>query len=430
MSQARFTVRQEYSAPPSSPLASASGLATLVYRSRAIAHFGPVELQTLLAAAQANNRREAITGLIVYDAPYFFQWLEGPAQSIFRVMELIRSDPRHTDLEILEQKPIATRVFADWDLKLATRSPKGNIWRHDVVYPKLETLKELRRHPETAPALMATLARHAAPSPAGMLHNSDPMSPGGSLLEGLIHNAVLPELIARHAHPLAAYEPDTKVLELAELLLASDSAAALDLIHEQLGDGRSPLPLFTSLLEPAARRLGDLWRQDVCSELDLTIGLSHLQSAVRLLAADWLPALPMQALPPAVLVVPLPGELHGLGAALDSEAMWHEGWSPQAEFPRDDAALRKILSAGWFDVLDLSLSVALRREHWLPRITETVRLARRAARNPAMIITVGGRLFAEHAASAADVAASSAIVTAAEITEDILRTMGAAARPA
>jgi hypothetical protein len=239
----------------------------------------------------------------------------------------------------------------------------------------------------------------------------------------LIHTAVIPELIARRT-----VIRDSRVEELADLLLASDSSAALDLIHEQLGDGNSPLPLYTRLLEPAARRLGDLWRQDVCSEFDLTIGLSHLQTAVRLLAADSLPPLPMQALPPAVLVVPLPGELHGLGAALDSEAMWYEGWSPQAEFPRDDAALRKILTGGWFDVLDVSLSVALRREHWLPRLAETIRLARRASRNPALVVTVGGRVFSEHAAGPQDVQANAAHGTASDVTTDILRMLASPER--
>jgi len=424
MSQAQLSARQERFEASHLRPASETSLLTLVYRSLAVAPLGQVELQALLQGAQARNRREAITGLIVYDHPHLYQWLEGPQESVFRVMETIQSDTRHTDIQILSRRPIPARVFGDWSMKLATRDTDASIWRHDIVYPKLETLKELRRHPESAVALLATLSRNVeTPRQPGLLHNSAPSAPGGSLLEGLIHTAVIPELIARRT-----VIRDSRVEELADLLLASDSSAALDLIHEQLGDGNSPLPLYTRLLEPAARRLGDLWRQDVCSEFDLTIGLSHLQTAVRLLAADSLPPLPMQALPPAVLVVPLPGELHGLGAALDSEAMWYEGWSPQAEFPRDDAALRKILTGGWFDVLDVSLSVALRREHWLPRLAETIRLARRASRNPALVVTVGGRVFSEHAAGPQDVQANAAHGTASDVTTDILRMLASPER--
>jgi hypothetical protein len=155
----------------------------------------------------------------------------------------------------------------------------------------------------------------------------------------------------------------------------------------------------------------------------MTIALSHLQSAVRLLGAEFLqqPVSPAHA--PHVLVVPLPGELHGLGAALDSEAMWREGWSPQSEFPTDDDALQKLLNADWFDVLDLTMSVALQRKHWLLRLAETIRLARRASRNPGLIVMVGGRVFADEAAKGTDVAANASSTTASRITGDILRVL-------
>jgi hypothetical protein len=119
--------------------------------------------------------------------------------------------------------------------------------------------------------------------------------------------------------------------------------------------------------------------------------------------------------------VPLPGELHSLGAALDSEAMWHHGWSPQSEFPNDNADLQKLLKADWFDVLDLTMSVALQRQHWLPRLAETIRLARRASRNKNLIVMVGGRIFAEEAATGSNLGANGHTATASHIAGDILR---------
>jgi hypothetical protein len=113
--------------------------------------------------------------------------------------------------------------------------------------------------------------------------------------------------------------------------------------------------------------------------------------------------------------------LHSLGATLDSEAMWHEGWSPQSEFPNDNAALQKLLKADWFDVLDLTLSVALQRQHWLPRMAETVRLARRASRNQDLIVMVGGRIFADEDAAGSSVAANAHHATASHVAADILR---------
>jgi hypothetical protein len=106
--------------------------------------------------------------------------------------------------------------------------------------------------------------------------------------------------------------------------------------------------------------------------------------------------------------------------------MWRRGWSPQAEFPSDDEALQKILTAGWFDVLDLSLSVALRREHWLPRMAQTISLARRASRNPALVVLVGGRVFSERSDAAAGIEADAGSRTASDVTQEIIRSLEAA----
>jgi methanogenic corrinoid protein MtbC1 len=395
-------------------------LSTIVYRSRAKAPLRFSALRELAELAQQRNRIEDITGLMVYDFPCFYQWLEGPEASIERIMHSISRDPRHMDLEILSAKPIEQRVFSGWDMKLATR--------RDIVYPRLETVRELRRHPEAAPALLKTMAPQERTAQRGTPRKRDRVSQSAAMLESLIRTSVIPELLQRHG--AAALFPAPLILEkqsteLAGLLLAAEPDSALNLIREQIGRQRSAVPLYATLLEPAARRLGDLWLADSCSEFDMTIALSHLQSAVRLLGTEFLqhPLHPEHA--PHVLVVPLPGELHSLGAALNSEAMWHEGWSPQSEFPTDNAALQRLLKADWFDVLDLTLSVALQREHWLPRLAETIRLARRESRNPGLIVMVGGRLFADEAATGTDVAANGSSATASHITGDILRVMAA-----
>ncbi len=103
--------------------------------------------------------------------------------------------------------------------------------------------------------------------------------------------------------------------------------------------------------------------------------------------------------------------------------MWQQGWSPQSEFPADDHELEQILKDGWFDVLDLSLSTALTREHWLPRMATTIELARRASQNPDLIVVADGRAFYESSQAGAQVNADTTNRTAADITTDILNVM-------
>ncbi len=104
----------------------------------------------------------------------------------------------------------------------------------------------------------------------------------------------------------------------------------------------------------------------------------------------------------------------------NSEVLWNAGWTPHCEYPRDDHALEALVEATWFDVLDLSLSAAFRREQWLPRLQKTISAAREASQNPALVVVVGGRLFAEHLAVGAEVGADAASTTAVEVAKAIM----------
>ncbi len=422
MSHAQLLKRPEPYAATWQQSSARPSLSAFVYRSRAARPFSYPELQQLMRDAQSRNHEESLTGVMVYDEPYFYQWLEGPADSVERVRQSIKKDPRHLEIEVLRDKPISTRMFSGWDMKLATRAQQGGLWQRDVIYPSLTTITALRQDPGSVPDLLAKLGAGAAGRP-------DAAAQTGVILKNLIRTQILPELAVRHG--LAPVIPidlmDARVTELTDLLLASDAAGALELIHEQVDQGPSAVPLYASLLEPAARRLGDLLNHEGCNGLELTIALSRLQSAVRLLGVESLSPFSHHhgVAEPSVLVVPLPGEIHGLGAALDSEAMWQEGWSPQSEFPVNDEALQQIVRGHWFDVLDLSLSTALRREHWLERMAATIGLARRASMNPALIILAGGRVFAEDGATADTVGADGANKTASTIVEDIIQGMEA-----
>jgi len=106
------------------------------------------------------------------------------------------------------------------------------------------------------------------------------------------------------------------------------------------------------------------------------------------------------------------------------EVLRHAGWTPQCEYPSDDKALQDILAATWFDVLDLSLSAAFRREHWLPRLTNTIANARRASRNAALLVIVGGRIFGEVGTAGALVGADSANISACHVEHSVLQGLG------
>jgi hypothetical protein len=403
-------------------------LATVVYRSRAVAPLPGPALQHLVETAQSRNHGEAITGVMLYDDSHFFQWLEGPPEGVERVMHSIHHDPRHTDLEILAQRRSPARRFVGWDMKLAAPGARSLAWRDEVIEAPADIIENLRRQPAAAPSLLVKLM----PVPVTVVQPGAADAPHArvalgattaAVLKAVILHSVLPMLLEQHRLGGAGDEPPlihARAAELAELLVAPDQAASLDLIRELRGPGGEDRHLYAPLFEPAARQLGDLWNDDICTEFDVTLGLCRLQTAVRLLGADAPPAA-FQPSPPHVLVAPVPGELHQLVASLDSEWLWKAGWAPHIAFPATDDALEDLVSGEWVDVLDLSLSAAFRREDSLPRLARTIAQARRASRNPALVVVVGGRAFVEDRMAGLDVGADVASRSSQDVDRRIMQ---------
>lgn len=246
---------------------------------------------------------------------------------------------------------------------------------------------------------------------------------------------IIPRLFVKPSSPRddMPRETDARAIELARLLIGPDPDGAHALIQQRLGREKSPSALFTGLFEPAARSLGDLWSDDLCSEFDVTIGLCQLQSEMRRISFDRMAPPVTSAAQRAVLVAPQPGEPHLFGAALNAELLRQAGWSIHCEFPASDEALKELVGNGWYDAIDLSLSTALRREHWLPRMTETLRQVRRASRNPAIAVVVDGRVFTERPELAEQVGADAACESALQIealVQRVLMARYASRRPA
>jgi hypothetical protein len=396
---------------PSFPGDSAA-LTSIVYRSRAVAPLSDYDLYTLVQSAQAHNEAENITGLLLYDSGKFYQWVEGPPAAVAQLMKFIHSDNRHTDLEILSDKVIGTRQFPGWSMRLASRGVRSIHSVHNVVVPSTGTLAGLAG---AAPEQVAVvLAGFAAPQPEAPQKTNNPLQgPPSRNLRDVIVNTVLPEIVTKFTgQTQRAWPIDARALALAEFLTAADESAALTFLRT-LADGEGSIRhLYQTVVEPAARALGNFWAADLCSEFDVTVGLATLQRTIRIIHEEAPVPLVGGVMLPAVLIVPEPGEAHVLNAVLDADALWNSGWDPAAEFPASDEALQDMVAGSWFDALDLSLSAAFRREGSLAKVQTTITAARHASKNKALVVVVGGRIFSEDAARATQVGADGVTTTA------------------
>jgi hypothetical protein len=81
-------------------------------------------LRDILSVSQRNNRREEITGYLIYDKRWFLQILEGKRARIFSTYERIQNDVRHGGLTLVKTGPLLQRSFPSWDMGGSMRTPE------------------------------------------------------------------------------------------------------------------------------------------------------------------------------------------------------------------------------------------------------------------------------------------------------------------
>lgn len=133
-------------------------LSALVYRSRAVVPFADIDLYYLLAQARQRNQKLGVTGLMLYDRGFFFQWIEGTNEVLGRVWNIIRADPRHTDIVVLADQQITIQLFAGFGMQFAHRDRQHeNIEGFSVADPGL--LDDLHLNPAMIPNILAGFSR-------------------------------------------------------------------------------------------------------------------------------------------------------------------------------------------------------------------------------------------------------------------------------
>ena len=82
-----------------------------------LADDAPVRVVADIAVkARAINRQADLTGLLVFDGMHFCQQLEGCAREVEAAMARIQEDPRHRNVAVLHQGPLAKRRFSRFSL--------------------------------------------------------------------------------------------------------------------------------------------------------------------------------------------------------------------------------------------------------------------------------------------------------------------------
>jgi methanogenic corrinoid protein MtbC1 len=241
-------------------------------------------------------------------------------------------------------------------------------------------------------------------------------------LSEAIRSQVIPRLLSAHGcapHPIAASaslsrcaatpSPDpapNSTLDsaaIAHLCVRADGAAVEAACRGLLAEGLSRDGVFLERMAPAASLLGEFWRDDVYSFVEVGLGMCHLRQAFeRLRAEEADPLLGSDGF--SVLIAPAPGETHGFGAALIARLFTQAGWAVTAENPGDEQAILGQLRARRFELLGLSLNT----DRALEGLAGFVLKAKRESKNQNLIILLGGSLIAARPEIAREVGAIAA----------------------
>lgn len=214
----------------------------------------------------------------------------------------------------------------------------------------------------------------------------------------------------------ASHALNQQVKDLMDLVLQGDDLAINHLIVRLQEQGWQGDDILTHLIEPSARALGDAWLSDVCTEIDLTIGISMLQLAGHAVKHGLLPKSGGPGSQYRILLATEPGEPHALGTSLLADLFTDAGWQVDLAFPDTDQALMNQLASQKPDALDIGMSDSLSRASKLDSLRETVERSRFAAPDHLTVVSVGGRLFADAVATAESAGADYARKTTAGAT--------------
>jgi methanogenic corrinoid protein MtbC1 len=211
----------------------------------------------------------------------------------------------------------------------------------------------------------------------------------------LIETDIVPSLVGAHRdvtvdRAVIPYElPAETVEDFTALVLVEEAPSLRRFLESLRKDGASVETLYLGLMSSTARRLGELWEDDIIDFTSATIALWRLQQLLR----DFSPLFQNEAPKPSnghrALLLSTPGEQHNFGLAMLGEFLFRDGWSIAGGPGLTLEEIRAIVKTQFFSVVGFTLS----GDRGIAALTETIAVVRRHSCNRGIVVMVGGALF-------------------------------------
>jgi len=200
---------------------------------------------------------------------------------------------------------------------------------------------------------------------------------------------VLPKLVQQYQPTPQARTalPDAgRMRDFIALVLANDLHGCTGLIRDITADGATLPRICVDLLAPAARRLGEMWEQDLCTFIEVTAGLGTLHALMIRLHDLLGDGLPIRDHDRRILLASVTGAQHTFGLAMVAEVFSQSGWDVTMLNACDTRTLAAVVRGESFAIAGLTAASTADADKLAPAVVTI----RRASRNRAIGVMVGG----------------------------------------
>ena len=189
--------------------------------------------------------------------------------------------------------------------------------------------------------------------------------------------------------------------DFASLPLRLEAQDLLKEVDRFLEQGASVEDAYLDLLAPAARHLGEMWNNDECDFVDVTMGLWRLQEVMREISLRSPPQPERTKGPRSALFCPIPGDTHSFGAQMIEEVFARAGWQSQVLVQPERRELLDYLARTPIDLIGLTVS----RDSPISSLASLVKALRSVSLNPHLSVLVGGHMINDNPALVAEIGA-------------------------
>lgn len=198
-------------------------------------------------------------------------------------------------------------------------------------------------------------------------------------------NAPLEQLANPGQRSVTSIESDY----LVGLVINGSQETSLEFVLKLIEKQVSTDSIYLELIPQTARKLGELWENDICSFSDVTVGLWRLQHILYELSLDFQnqdnkPVGTLNA-----LLIPAYNSQHTLGLFILVEFFRRAGWRVSGEPKLQAHELSRLVFTQWFDVIGISVGTLEEVES----LNELISTLRAKSMNPYVSFMVGGPLF-------------------------------------